>query len=303
MKSYWIAATALLTAWPLGTEANASPHQAKTENPAQTVQPSFSRTVQSPTADGGQASGTRPEVAASSTAAPTPAVAKHDNSFLLVELSKGLKAKKLKPGDKVKAEVSQDVISHGKVIIPVETKLLGHVTEVQVRDAENHESRLGIVFDRILLKHYDISFQGVVQAVSGPVIRRSRADEPSQMLPPATGMVPRGGGRAATSSSNGAAPSAGAATSPLAAPVQVKQSPMTNAAGGASAAELKVSDGAKPLSVGTPEGVIGIKGVALSKSPDNETPGPVIVSTSNDVKLESGTQILIRVLNVETPAK
>ena len=104
---------------------------------------------------------------------------------MLVELSKTLKANKLKVGDKVKAEVSQDVVSHGKVIIPVETKLVGHVTEVSARDSAHPESRLGIVFDRILLKHFhDIDFEAVVQAVSQPVVRRSRVDEPSQMLPP-----------------------------------------------------------------------------------------------------------------------
>ena len=104
---------------------------------------------------------------------------------MLVELSKGLKAKKLKVGDKVKAEVSQDVVSRGKVIIPVETKLVGHVTEVNPRDSAHPESRLGIVFDRILLKHFhDIDFEAVVQAVSQPVIRRPLVDEPSQMLPP-----------------------------------------------------------------------------------------------------------------------
>ena len=57
---------------------------------------------------------------------------------MLVELTKSLKAKKLKPGDKVKAEVAQDVVSHGKVIIPVETELIGHVTEVSVRDGADH---------------------------------------------------------------------------------------------------------------------------------------------------------------------
>lgn len=300
MKSYWIAATVFLAAWPLSTAANAS-LKTNAEGPVQPVQsPNSSRAVQPSIAGERQANGTKPVVATSSTAAPATAAAKPDNSFLLVELSNGLKAKKLKSGDKVKAEVSQDVISHGKIIIPVETKLLGHVTEVQVRDAENHESRLGIVFDRILLKHHDINFQGVVQAVSAPVIRRSRVDEPSQMLPPSIG---GGGGGPAPSSSNGAVPSAGAATAPLSAPVQVRQSPMTNAAGGASAAELKVGAGAKPLSVGTPQGVTGIKGLGLSKSPDNQTPGPVIVSTSRDVKLESGTQILIHVLSVEASAK
>ena len=315
MKSYWIAATVLLTAWPLSTKANASLNQTKAEEAVQAVQPSnTSQTVQSPVSGQKQVSGTEAGVAASSTASPAAAAAKPANSYLLVELSNGLKAKKLKPGDKVKAEVSQDVISHGKIIIPVETKLIGHVTEVQVRDAENHESRLGIVFDRILLKHHDINFQGVVQAVSAPVIRRSRVDEPSQMLPPSIGMAPRtsnsigggtkGSGTIQTTGGSSAAATQSADITPYTTQVEVRQSPMTNAAGGASAAQLKVGAGsAKPLSVGTPEGVIGIKGLGLSKSSGKETPGPVIVSTSNDVKLESGTQILVHVLSVEAATK
>ena len=76
---------------------------------------------------------------------------------MLVELSKRLNSQKLKVGDKVKAEVSQDVVSHGKVIIPVETKLIGHVTEVSARDSGHPESRLGIMFDRILLNTFTTS--------------------------------------------------------------------------------------------------------------------------------------------------
>lgn len=312
MKSYWIAATVLLTAWPQNTKANTSLNQTKTENPVQAVQPSSPQTDQSPVAGQGQVATAKAVVAASS-ATPLPTTAaKPANSYLLVELSSGLKAKKLKPGDRVKAEVSQDVISHGKIIIPVQTKLVGHVTEVGLRDAENHESRLGIVFDRILLKHHEINFQGVVQAISAPVIRRSRVDEPSQMLPPSLGMAPRTAGSVGGPKGSGTSPSAGTSNATAAqavdvtsysTQVEVRQSPMNNAAGGASAAELKTGSGAQSLSVGAPQGVTGIKGIALGKSPENQTPGPVIVSTSSDVKLEYGTQILIHVLSIAIPAK
>lgn len=310
MKSYWIAATALLTAWPLSTIANASLNQTKTEQPVQAAGSSSVASTIQPSVAGKEPASSKAVVAANSTNAPA-AAAKRTNSYLLVELSNGLKAKKLKVGDKVKAEVSQDVISHGKIIIPVETKLVGHVTEVQVKDAGSQEARLGIVFDKILLKHHEIRFQGVVQAVSAPVIRRSRVDEPSQMLPPSIGVRQRstgstGGSKGSSQTVVAPTPAVAPAGSVTAYPVQVevRQSPMTNAATGASAAQLSVgAGGAQPLSVGTPQGVTGIKGMGLSKSPDNKTPGPVIVSTSNDVKLESGTQILIHVLSVEMPAK
>src|SRR5215470_5145648 len=145
MKSYWIVAAAvLLTVWPSSSKAYvAGMSQIKAdEKPVQ----------QAPTAN----SSTTPQVSTRSNAGPeaAPAAAAQSKSYLLVELSKTLKAKKLKPGDKIKAEVSQDVISHGKVIIPAETEVIGHVTEVNVRDASNGESRLGIVFDRIVLKHF-----------------------------------------------------------------------------------------------------------------------------------------------------
>jgi hypothetical protein len=234
---------------------------------------------------------------------------------MLVELSRSLKAKKLKPGDKVKAEVSQDVISHGKVIIPVETELVGHVTEVRVQDGANSESRLGIVFDRILLKHYhDINFHAVVQAVAAPAIRRSRVDEPSQMLPPSmvggssrtTSMSPVSGGSFGGSSSHSqsssstSGPQSSADMSTVSqASLTVKESPSTNAASGTSAAQLTTGPGGKPLSIGTPQGVTGIKGLRLSLIPTADTPGPVIVSTAGNVKLESGTQILLRVVSIE----
>jgi hypothetical protein len=227
-----------------------------------------------------------------------------------VELSKTLKAKKLKVGDKVKAEVSQDVVSHGKVIIPVETKLIGHVTEVSARDSTHPESRLGIVFDRILLKHFrDIDFEAVVQAVSQPVVRRSRVDEPSQMLPPSMVGVSRDApatptGRGANSStSNRPTVGGGAASASIATfqtPITVKQSPSTHV--DSSAALLETASTGKPMSIGMPRGVFGLKGLSLSTAPSSSTPGPVIVSNTENVKLDSGTQILLQVLKVEIPA-
>src|ERR1051326_5766589 len=173
MKSYWIVAAAVVTVWPASSKASMAGLDQITadEKPVQ----------QAISSDSTATSQSSIQTQASSSAASS----QNKGSYLLVELSKTLKSKKLKPGDKIKAEVSQDVISHGKVIIPVETEVIGHVTEVNVREGGNGESRLGIVFDRILLKHFhDVNFHAVVQAVRPPVVRKSRVDEPSQMLPP-----------------------------------------------------------------------------------------------------------------------
>jgi len=312
MKSYSIAAAVLLlTGWPgskvCSQESLAdgkSVQQAQSSTPPARLENSVHAAVT-----------VKPAVTAATAATNTSNAAvetvKPKGSYMLVELTKPLKAKKLKVGDKIKAEVSQDVVAHGKVIIPVETKLIGHVTEVSTKDSGHPESRLGIVFDRILLKHYhDIDFQAVVQAVSEPVMRRSRVDEPSQMLPPSMiggGMrdsngPPSGRGIATTSgrTSGGSSASSSASQTALQAPITVKESPSTHV--NTSGALLEVVSNGKPMSVGMPQGVIGLKGLRLSTGPSPSTPGPVIVSNTDNVKLESGTQILLHVLKVEVPA-
>jgi hypothetical protein len=309
MKSYSIAAAVLLvTAWP-GSKAFAACSQQSSADgtPVQQAQASSS-----PTRLDNSVHATvtvKPPVASANTPNAPAETVKPKGSYMLVELTKPLKAKKLKVGDKVKAEVTQDVVSHGKVIIPVETKLIGHVTEVSTKDSGHPESRLGIVFDRILLKHYhDIDFQAVVQAVAQPVIRRSRVDEPSQMLPPSMlggGMrdstaAPSGRGSTSSRSSQSPGPSASTSIAPLQAPLTVKESPSTHT--NSSGALLQVASDGKPMSVGMPQGVIGLKGLSLSTGPSPSTPGPVIVSNTDNVKLDSGTQILLHVLKVQIPA-
>jgi biotin carboxyl carrier protein len=315
MKSYWIAATLLfLTSWPSGSKACVTGIDQVKADDQPVLQPQSSNPSLKPQQPVEGTVTAKP--AGSSLSAETPAAAasaQSKGSYLLVELSKTLKAKKLKRGDKVKAEVTQDVISHGKVIIPVETELVGHVTEVSVREGANGESRLGLVFDRILLKHYrDVTLQAVVQAVAPPVIKKSRVDQPSQMLPPSM----MGGGQRSNvglpggrSTSASRTPNSGGSgggylasdASSYQVPLTVKQSPSTHAQSGSTAAQLELPQGGKPLSIGMPQGVTGLKGLALSTVPSNDTPGPVIVSNTDNVKLDSGTQILLHVLTVETP--
>jgi hypothetical protein len=309
MKSYWIAAAVfMVTAWPCSKARAINAQQPSADGKPQSSAPAAN--VKNPV----QAAVTaKPAAAAAATITPTaaPETIKPKASYMLVELSRTLKAKKLKVGDKVKAEVSQDVVSHGKVIIPVETKLVGHVTEVSARDSAHPESRLGIVFDRILLKHFqDIDFEAVVQAVSQPVVRKSRVDEPSQMLPPSmvgggiSRDAPTTSGRGASSSTSTRGSGGGAATASLTTyqtPITVKQSPSTHV--DASGALLETAATGKPsISIGMPQGVFGLKGLSLSTTPSASTPGPVIVSNTENVKLDSGTQILLQVLKVQIPA-
>src|SRR5689334_7369979 len=229
MKSYWIsAAVILLTAWPSSSTAYvAGQNQATSgDTPVQQAQGSAAPANDQSSVQTSMAAKTEvapaAAVAAPASAAPAPAAnVQSKGSYMLVELTKGLTAKKLKPGDKVKAEVAQDVVSHGKVIIPVETELIGHVTEVCPHDSANPESRLGIVFDKILLKHFhDINFQAVVQAVAPPAPRPSRVDQPSQMLPPSMVVGARDNGTAPIGGMSSAASRRGQASTTSNATIQ-----------------------------------------------------------------------------------
>src|SRR5262249_26564319 len=86
------------------------------------------------------------------------------------ELTKSVDAKKAKSGDEVTAKLSQDVKSDGKVVLHKGSKLVGHVTEAQAKSKENAESKLGIVFDKAILKGgEEVAFSGVIQALAPPV--------------------------------------------------------------------------------------------------------------------------------------
>lgn len=89
-----------------------------------------------------------------------------DGSILYAELSKTVDAKKAKTGDPVTAVLLADVLSHGKIVARRDSKLAGHVTEAQPHTKDNPESRLGIVFDKVILKGgQEIPFSAVLIAL------------------------------------------------------------------------------------------------------------------------------------------
>src|SRR5437660_5743563 len=112
---------------------------------------------------------------------------------LQAELTKSLDAKKAKPGDEVTAKVTQDVKSNGQVVIHKGSKLVGHITEAQARSKENSESKLGIVFDKAVIKGgSEVALNAVVQALA-PGERATApnlSDDTGRMATPA----PMGGG-------------------------------------------------------------------------------------------------------------
>jgi len=108
-----------------------------------------------------------------------------NGAILYLELAKSVDAKKARPGDEISAFLLADVVSHGKVVLRHDARLLGHVTEAQAHTRDNPESRLGIVFDRIAVKGApERAFQSVLLAMRPAP--RLMMDSMSAPAPPGT---------------------------------------------------------------------------------------------------------------------
>src|SRR5215510_8068077 len=219
-----------------------------------------------------------------------------NGTTLQAELTKTLDAKKTKAGDEVTAKVTQDVKSDGKVVVRKGSKLVGHITEAQARSKENAESKLGLVFDRAVLKDgSEVSFNAVVQALAAVQAA------PISVGSDDTGMMggSAGGNRPAPMGTGGSV--VGETTNTLGSTVGTVGNTAGSVAGSAAgAANGTVNSGglaANGALTSASHGVFGMKGVALSSATSGSanTQTSVISSTTQNVKLDSGTQMVLQV--------
>jgi hypothetical protein len=196
-------------------------------------------------------------------------------SVIPVLLTKSIDAKKAKPGDEVIAKVTQDLkADSGEVIMAKDTKVIGHVTQAQGRTKEQKASDLGIAFDHAVTKSGDMKLPMSIQAIIAPLPGNPSGGDGGRygQSGPATG------GGTATSPMSGRAPVSGGSQS----------QPQPLPTGGVDAQ-------ARPPITGNTQGVIGMPDVRLEANPKNGAQGSIVSSEKNNVKLESGTVMLLRV--------
>ena len=196
-------------------------------------------------------------------ATPAPPTVRLENgSILYAELTKTVDAKKAKVGDPVSAVVVADVLAHGKIVVRHDAKLLGHVTEAQVHSKETPESRLGIVFDKVITKEGEVPFESKLLAIRP-------AERPVFDVP--QGPSPM--------SNSAQGPMQGHSPSPLGSNVPHR-------------ANSSLGDGKSRDREIAQTGPTDIDGLSLS-SPANGA--PTIVSMQRTVRLESGVKVELRV--------
>jgi hypothetical protein len=184
---------------------------------------------------------------------------------VMAELTQGIDVRKVAAGDEVHARVEYEVRFEDKVIIPLDSKITGHVYEVRSRGKDSSESRLRLAFEKITLKNgQDIPFEyhAFVAAV-GPdrrdaIGRSNHGDLPVQAERGTAGAVDSG---------------------------DVNRNILGD--------RSNLNAG---MLMGTARGVIGFRGMKLVDSPQ----GPTLVSTTDNIKFEYGAQM---VLIVPTPVK
>lgn len=230
----------------------------------------------------------QPSMSEKSAAEPEPQLGDTD---LVAELSHSLAAKKAKVGDLVKANLAQDVIVHGKIAVPRGSKLVGRVTEAKALTKIDQESRLGLIFDKVVFKNgQEISVQAVIRALAAPVhltvldqqdqtysgtgtmIRGTRDRSP---FPGATGLA-----RHANNTAFGMGLANGSRVNPSAPSGPTSPGGHPEAQGG--------------LLSGGSRGIFGLPGLRLGPESGSE-PMTVISSASHNVKLDDRTQMVIQI--------
>ena len=238
-------------------------------------------------------SSTNPSTATPQTQAATPStqpthVAKiAPGSVIPVQLTKTVDAKKVKTGDEVIAKVTQDMkTTSGEILVPKDAKVVGHVTQAQARNKDQRESQVGIEFDRTETKAGEMQMPMSIQAIIGQQNNSANSssgnEQPYSAPSTAPSSAPAGGmgGGSSQRSSGASEPTPPPTASP-------------SATGGAPTESQTSAKAMPPITTHT-QGVVGISNMTLSSGP-NGAQGSLVSSDKNNVKLESGTLMLLRV--------
>jgi hypothetical protein len=218
--------------------------------------------------------------AAGSTAAQNPQNAGQvpPGTVIPAQLSKSVDTKKVKVGDKIEARTSMDLLSNGKVVLPRDMKIEGHVTSVKAHSKESPDSSVGMAFDRIVMKDgRELSLKASVQAVGAPLNPFAR-DSSSGPIP--TDMQP-GGGSARAGGEPGSAGTEQRSSSPTSSPYPTGGPPSGPDPRGSSVSALSASS----------QGVVGLRDLSLNATPE----ASVFSSSNKNVHLDDGTQLILKV--------
>lgn len=251
------------------------------------------KTDESGAAAAGKAAGTADAQAGESSAALA------QGTEINATLSRPIDAGKARPGDQVTAKASKDIKSGGTVVVPRGSRLLGRVTSARPHGSGaasgGSASQLGIVFDRAVLK------DGSVVMLNGAVAAIGAARTAG-----ATGAGSRESGAAGAGSREGSSGGTGGGLVNAVGGTVGGVAGATTGAAGNVGATVDGTAGATVRSVGAvggydatgglksgSRGVFGVRDLDIAAAATGGAEGSVITSAKRNVRLESGTQVLL----------
>lgn len=293
-------AVGMLGAWSASAQTAAS---------AETGAAAQAQTSTQTNTTGAQASGTAS--AATSSSANTSASTNNNaanNSALLADgikidatLATSLDARHSKVGDEVEVRTEEDIKQDGKVILKKGTHLVGHVAQAQARANGQTESQLSIAFDHAVLKNgqqvpFNATILAMASAQSASAASMDANDLANSGAEMRTGQATArtsgglAGGVASTANATAGAATGAVVNTASTVPVNAGSSLKTathssGAVGGLNANGRLTSNSS---------GVFGLEGVSINSTASNAAQGSMIVSSTRNVHLDSGTQLLLR---------
>ena len=165
------------------------------------------------------------------------------------------------------------------LLIPRNTKIIGHVTEAKAHSKQSPGAVVGIAFDKALMKDgRELPLQAAVQAVGRPLQTAPAFPQDDPMAATATGMP------SASQSQRGSVTGASTGTQ--------FPNPSGYPPGGGAGLPPDQGNGSSstvsPLAP-TSKGVVGIKGLSL----DSSGTASVLSSKTDNVRLDSGAQLIL----------
>jgi hypothetical protein len=197
-----------------------------------------------------------------------------------VTLLKGLDSKKMKVGDVVVCQTVAALHMRNGLMVPSGAKVIGHIAQVTARSNGSPDSTLTMAFDQIeYAKGKELPMKGTLQAI-GPSLGEgpntgfagSNVLMGGHSASGATGTRSGAGGTGRSAGANVDSP--GGSSTP-----GTTMGPQATSAGNPSST--------RPVLLATSQGAVGVKNLQLDAD-------GVISSPGKEVKLDNGTQMLIR---------
>ncbi|HUQ49211.1 MAG TPA: hypothetical protein VM056_00710 [Terriglobales bacterium] len=229
-------------------------------------------------------------------------------------LSKGVDSKKNKEGDRIEAKTVADVVSQGKVIVPKNSKLIGRVTEAKAKSNGAAESKLGFVFDTVMMKNgQTMPLRANVQAIGAAVVQ-TMASLNTGSMDSNTGAMGSGAGTASGSAgraeggllggATGTAGSAAGGVAGTAGGVGDAAGTTVGGVGSTVGSTIGTTAGTTVDAAGntvsgrgvlnsSSTGVVGLKDLQLASATSADAGASVVTSSGKSVKLDGGSQLLL----------